>query len=76
MKKIEVYEVGDKVFWLNSDGFQEGKVVRVQFTQNEHEVKMEVRCKHALHNEEYMGDTPEKIFTSWNEMVKYYENLK
>lgn len=73
MKTIEVFEVGDQVFWLNSQGFQKGWVKTVSYVQHESgQVQMKVYCTTSEVMDTYQGDVPDKVFRSCEGMLTYY----
>lgn len=68
-----IYEIGDKVFWLNSEGFQEGCVIRVLYSAEGSGETTKVYCKSEQMTELYQGDTPIFIFNSLEEMLTFYQ---
>lgn len=79
MAKIK-YKAGDEVFWLNSFGFQKGKVKSVFFNEEIYEdgniiSKLVYRLANDISNP-YMGDEVKEhlIFKSYNDMLEFYKS--
>lgn len=75
MKTLTLREPGDKVFWLNAQGFQEGKVKTVHV--NNETLKVAYRCSTKDDTTRYQGDLVEKdlSFSSYIEMLGYYDSI-
>ena len=76
------FKSGDPVFWLSSKGFVKGVVKRVNYEDilpKSGKRRSELRYYLAVDPKgEYQGDLVEEhlIFTSYEDMLKYYSNLK
>lgn len=72
MKTLTILEPGDKVFWLNSEGFQEGKVKTVHMDSIS--MKVMYRCSTGEDTSLYHRDAVEqdKAFGSYRELLNHY----
>lgn len=76
---INIRQHGDKVYFLNRNGFQKGSVKRTIVISEKHkplEITYYVTC--PAYNDEYMGDEVESdlLFDSYEQMLSYYSSKK
>jgi len=76
MKTIEIYEVGDEVYFLsNTEGFVKGWIKSIEANKNN--IFYRVNCDG--YNREYLGDLKsfELLFRDVKTMLNYYsKNIK
>lgn len=80
MTTIKIYEHGDTLYFLDSNGFQKGIVKRTQVTSETGDVGPTIKywLRTATDYREYQGleRGPDQVFETYEEMINHYSAAK